>query len=88
MSDKERFAEFKELTIKVVKLEQKLARIKEIYGIRTVDKNTINLTNQARHNLAGALVDLERQGRIDPVCIKTIKRVITQLSEIEQVLKE
>lgn len=42
----------------------------------------------ARYNLDGALIDIEHSdGRADEVCRRTIRRVIRQLAEVEQILE-
>lgn len=41
--------------------------------------------SHARHNLGGALHDLERQ-QADPVCLRTIQRVMKQLAEVEKAI--
>lgn len=65
--------------------EEKLAKIAEIYDHkRTVDGNTVS--NHARYNLWGAILDLERNDKVDAVCMQTLYRVMTQLSEIEKYL--
>jgi hypothetical protein len=43
--------------------------------------------SHARHNLDGALIDIEHaDGRADEVCRRTIRRVIGQLAEVERIL--
>lgn len=60
--------------------EEKLAKIAEIY-----DNNEQMGNSHARHNLWGALIDLERL-EADEVCLKTIRKVMEQLAEIEKYL--
>lgn len=68
-------------------LSERLQRLRDIYDTkRRLGKNGWSTSSHARHNLEGALIDLERQGA-DTVCLKTIRRVIDQLAAMEQVLE-
>ncbi len=58
-----------------------LERIKDILGISDAP-----LSHHARHNLEGALMDMERTGKADQVCLRTIRRIVLQLLSVEQVL--
>ena len=43
----------------------------------------------ARHNLDGALIEIERNGgRADADCLRTISRVAGQLATVEWILRE
>lgn len=64
--------------------EEKLAKIAEIYDHRSI-VDGLNMSTHARHNLWGAIIDLERAGA-DAICMQTLYRVLKQLAEIEQFL--
>lgn len=59
-----------------------------VFAIRQVLGLTeATTTVHARHNLLGAYLDLQRAGA-DPICLKTIDRVMTQLAAVEEILEE
>ena len=62
--------------------EEKLG---EIYNALGLHEKGEGGDLHARHNLMGALIDLERQPGTDVICIATIKRVIGQLVEVERI---
>ena len=55
----------------------------KIMAILGLDEDTNGI--HARHNLMGALIDLEH-GTNDSVCHNTIRRVVGQLAEVERIL--
>ncbi len=65
---------------RALKAEAECERLRAALGL-TEGKEDLH----ARHNLTGALIDMEREnGWADRVCIQTIKRVIGQLGEAER----
>lgn len=66
---------------------QKLAKIAKIYETVTKDKSGVSVSTHAGYNLDGVLLDIQRTGTCDSVCINTLKRIRIQLAEIAKVLK-
>ncbi len=65
---------------------EKLRKIAAIYEVRRKTGKNTYTSSHARYNLEGALLDLERTGKADEICLKTIRRVLTQLAKIEELL--
>lgn len=67
--------------------DEKLKQIASIYETRRpIEGGHGDVTDHIRHNLEGALDDMERTGKADAACIDTVKRAIDQLVQIEDVL--
>lgn len=64
---------------------QKIEQIAAIYETRKRNDDGTYTSNHMRFNLEGALYDLER-AEADPVCLRTIRRIVEQLASIETVL--
>ena len=66
--------------------EERLQKIAAAFEKREpIDESGLSFrSNHARHNLEGALIDMERTGVADRVCLNTVRRVIDQLAEIEK----
>jgi hypothetical protein len=66
---------------------EKLDKIREIYETKTPIEGFPRgkTSTHIRHNLDGAMIDLERQGA-DKICLGTLQRIKGQLLEIEKVL--
>ena len=59
-----------------------IARIRDTLGL-----STLTIQAHARHNLGGALHDIEvSNGQADEVSQRTIRRVIVQLQRVEEIL--
>lgn len=65
---------------------EKLERIKQLYDTIEPMGGRHERSSHARHNLEGALIDMQRTGKMDAVCEHTIQRVAHQLSQIEDIL--
>lgn len=67
--------------------EEKIKQIVAVYETeRPMDDGHGMMTNHIRYNLEGALYDMERTGKADASCIRTVKRAIDQLVQIEAIL--
>jgi hypothetical protein len=62
------------------------ARVAEVFGSEVIDG--VNVSHDPVLNLAGALIDLEREPRTVKVCLRTIKRVQDQLVTIRKALTD
>jgi type VI protein secretion system component VasF len=69
-----------------MKPEAALHAINEILSPPPRMEQGLRVYVDAYGDLAGALMDLERLGA-DPVCIRTIRRVLRQLEEVSNVLQ-
>lgn len=67
--------------------QEKLQHIAAIYETLTPMGGGRHQSTHARHNLEGALIDMERTGFADAVSLRTVRRVCEQLAEIEQILE-
>jgi hypothetical protein len=64
---------------------QKLAKIKRIYETRRRRPDGMMVCTHAAANLTGAIIDLERTGRLDATVRRTLRRVEKQLREIGKI---
>lgn len=67
--------------------EEKLAAIAVVYETTRTAIGGATVSSHARHNLEGALIDMDRTGVADEVCRNTVRRVCRQLADIERILK-
>jgi hypothetical protein len=65
---------------------QKLGKIKRIYDTRRRRPDGLLVSTHAAANLAGAIIDLERTGKLDTTIRRTLHRVEKQLREIGKIL--
>ncbi|MFZ1102565.1 MAG: hypothetical protein WAN86_06945 [Hyphomicrobiaceae bacterium] len=70
-----------------MKPEEALRAINEILSPPPRMEQGLKVYDDAYGNLQGALTDLERL-HADPVCIRTIGRVLHKLKEVSKVLQE
>lgn len=68
--------------------EQRLKRIARIYETVRKSKGGLSISSHAGYNLEGAIIDIERTGKCDAVCLRTIKRVRDQLLRIGRILND
>ena len=68
--------------------EERLRRIDDILETVTPLPDGTFRSTHARHNLEGALIDMERTGKADEVCFRTIRRVCKQLADIEIIIED
>ena len=66
--------------------EQRLAKIAEIFDTTRRGKDGLTISTHACSNLQGAIIDIERTGKCDAVCLRTLKRVRDQLRRIDRLL--
>jgi len=69
-----------------VTAEQRLAEIAKIFNTTRRDEDSVMISNHAYWNLQGAIIDIERTGQCDAVCLRTLKRVRDQLGRIDRLL--
>ena len=65
---------------------KKLEKLRAIYETVSIDKNGINVSTHAGYNLAGVIIDLEKDGRADKITLQTLRRVRNQLAQMAKVL--
>jgi hypothetical protein len=66
---------------------QKLTKIKRIYETRRRRPDSMMVSTHAAANLTGAIIDLERTGRLDATVRRTLRRVEKQLRKIGKILE-
>jgi hypothetical protein len=67
--------------------EQRLAEIAKLFETIRGSEDGMAISDNAYYNLQGAIIDIERTGNCNAVCLQTLKRVRDQLWCISRLLQ-
>jgi hypothetical protein len=73
-------------TVGLMTAEQRLAKIAKVFDRTRHGNDGLNISTHAYWNLQGAIIDIERTGKCNAVCLRTLKRVRDQLRRIDRLL--